>query len=85
MKYLGIWIDERLNSKTQFNSRIKLFNLAFQNLKRCGIVSNAVDTYIKLCFYKTYTRPMLYYGMDNLVMNKDQTKSMQTLESKLIK
>ncbi|RNA18795.1 hypothetical protein BpHYR1_045197 [Brachionus plicatilis] len=40
---------------------------------------------IKLCYYKTYIRPMLYYGIDNMVINKSQNKMLQTLESKLIK
>ncbi|RMZ93192.1 RNA-directed DNA polymerase from mobile element jockey-like [Brachionus plicatilis] len=85
MKYLGVWIDERLKSKLQFDCRIKSFNMAFYNLKRCGITCGITTTEIKMCYYKTYTRPLLYYGLDNLVLNKTQIKKLQNLESSLVK
>ncbi|RNA10533.1 hypothetical protein BpHYR1_045631 [Brachionus plicatilis] len=53
MKYLGVWIDERLKSKLQFDCRIKSFNMAFYNLKRCGIICGITTTEIKMCYYKT--------------------------------
>ncbi|CAF0974992.1 unnamed protein product [Brachionus calyciflorus] len=85
MKYLGMWIDETFNSREHLKSRIKLFNMGSQRLKQCGITSDCTSSEVKLCFYKTYIRPALYYGFDNLVINKTQIKTLQTLESKLIK
>ena len=85
MKYLGMWVDETFNSKTHFSSRIKLFTLGYHSLKKCGITSDIVSTDVKLCFYKTYIRPMLYYGVENLTLNKTQLKTLQSLEGNLIK
>ncbi|RNA24890.1 hypothetical protein BpHYR1_054239 [Brachionus plicatilis] len=85
MKYLGMWIDETFNSRVHVATRIKAFIFGYQNLKRCGITSDDVTSDIKLCFYKTYIRPTLCNGLDNVILNKTQIKKKQTLESKLIK
>ncbi|RNA33338.1 hypothetical protein BpHYR1_008783 [Brachionus plicatilis] len=54
-------------------------------MKQFGIICPAMTTEVKLCFYKTYVRPILQYGMDNIVLNNEQCRSIQTLESRLIK
>ncbi|CAF0747720.1 unnamed protein product [Brachionus calyciflorus] len=85
IKYLGIWLDDKLNCKIQLKKRKKLFIYSYQQMKKCGIMCDLVNTDIKLCYYKTYIRPSLYYGLDNLNVNDTQIKSLQTLESSLIK
>ncbi|CAF0864470.1 unnamed protein product [Brachionus calyciflorus] len=88
LKYLGVWIDGNITSKTHLNKRIPSFTIAFHQLKKCGIINKNVTTEIKLCFYirnKTYTRPLLYYGIENQVLNKTQLITLQRLESSFIK
>ena len=85
IKYLGVWLDEQINFKIQLKKRKRLFTYSYQQMKKCGIMCDLISTEIKLCYYKTYIRPCLYYGLDNLNINETQIKSLQILESTLIK
>ena len=76
---------ETFNSKTHLSSRIKLFTFGYQRIKKCGVTSDSVSTDVKLCFSKTYIRPMVYYAVENLTLNKTQLKTLQSLEGSLIK
>ena len=40
---------------------------------------------MKVFRYKTYARPVLYYGLENMALNKGESKNLQTAESSIIK
>ena len=62
-----------------------MFTISYHDMNQCGIRSDALDSKVKLCYYKTYIRPLLYYGIENTPLNQKQINSVQTLESNLVK
>ena len=85
IKYLGVWIDSKLNNTSQLEVRRKKANGAFFGLKKVGILSSHLDVHVKSLLFKAYSRPILYYGMENMVLNKTEAKTIQSLEGILVK
>ncbi|CAF0803697.1 unnamed protein product, partial [Brachionus calyciflorus] len=85
IKYLGVYLDEKLDERLNLNKRKNAYLCGFNKFKRLGIQDLNVSTEIKLYYYKTYIRPLLFYGFEVIRLNKTQTKKLQILESNLIK
>ncbi|CAF0780153.1 unnamed protein product [Brachionus calyciflorus] len=85
IKYLGVYLDEKLDERLNLNKRKNAYLCGFNKFKRLGIQDLNVSTEIKLYYYKTYIRPLLFYGFEVIRLNINQTKSLQVLESNLIK
>ena len=54
-------------------------------LKRCGYASKNTISEIKINQYKTYIRSTLLYGSENSLLNKQQIKDLQIIESTIVK
>ncbi|CAF1093555.1 unnamed protein product, partial [Brachionus calyciflorus] len=85
IKYLGIFLDERLNEKINLTKRKNSYLIGFNKFKRLGIQDVNVSSEVKLFYYKTYIRPLLYYGIEVMRLSDSQVKKVQTLESNMIK
>ena len=85
IKYLGVWIDTKLRNTIQLEARRIKANGAFFGLKKVGIMSRNLDVHVKSLLFKSYSRPILYYGMENMVLNKAEAKHIQSLEGILVK
>jgi hypothetical protein len=44
-----------------------------------------MDPKIKTSLYKCYTRPVLFYGSENIIYRKNEIKKLQTMEATLVK
>jgi hypothetical protein len=85
MKYLGMHYNYKLDNSDHLNkTRGGTFG-AINKIKTLGMESNLTSTELKTCLYKTYCRPLLYYGTENLVFNENENKMIQTTEGNIIK
>lgn len=85
MKYLGVWLDNKLNSSLHLDKmRINMIKSMY-NLNMIGLSSLKMNYETKSTLYKTFMRPILYYGIENLKISKTQTQKLQTAEGNLIK
>jgi hypothetical protein len=58
---------------------------AIHLLKTHGLNSRLMHPYLKAQLFKTYIRPILYYGLENISLNIGETKKLQRTESTLFK
>ena len=84
VKYLGNLICESLKNVKHVSARIAKAVSVSLKLKKQGLLKGATaKTMVQL--HKTYIRPVLYYGLDSIVMTKDNMASIRKFESKSIK
>lgn len=70
-KYLGLILSDKLTNKDHLNSRrLNTYAVPYK-LKHYILSSNHFTPKTKIFFYcKTYCRPILYYGLERLSINK---------------
>ena len=85
IKYLGVHLDNKLNSLNHFQAKKKSALMKMRKLKKCGYDSKVLNTEVKTNQFETCIRPVLSYGLENISMNKSSIKELQTLESMIIK
>ena len=85
IEYLGVWIDSKLKAHTQIEEKKESITNAFNALRRVGITDKEAKVRLKTFLFKVYCRPILYYGVENLTLQKKDVKSIQTVEATLIK
>ena len=71
MRYLGQQINENLTNVDHLNKRKQLAYSALLKLRVSGLISVNNHPNMKAQLYKTYIRPVLMYGCENLCLNKD--------------
>ena len=85
MRYLGAIIDENLSNKAHLKQRNQSLMNKLSQINKMGFNEINLDTDIKTLIFKTYLRPILHYGLENLVLNATEKKKLQIIESTLIK
>ncbi len=83
--YLGVEISEDLKNNLHLEKRRSKSLAAFFILRELGLTSKCISIKMKAQMYKTFIRPVLYYGLENLDLNKNERDGLQRLESNLIK
>jgi hypothetical protein len=78
IKYLGVWLDSQMRSDEQIAEKKLSTIRAFNALRKVGIASREMSASIKTFLLKVYCRPILYYGAQNLILNKRDIKAMQS-------
>lgn len=85
MKYLGMFYDNKLSNKDHLNKKRTATFAAINKIQSLGIEKKITTSKMKSCLYKTYCRPILYYGLENLKLTEIEIKKLQTTESNIIK
>ena len=85
MKYLGMFYTRKIDNKYHLNKKSSATFNAMNRIKDLGIDSNLISTEMKASLYKTYCRPILYYGIENLMMTEIEKKKLQTTEANIVK
>lgn len=85
IKYLGIQVNEKLHTKAHLDIRIKSTIIRYNEMEKCGLESDILESEIKTLYYKTFIRPILYHGLDILNLSKMHMRSIQILESTMVK
>ncbi|RNA41230.1 RNA-directed DNA polymerase from mobile element jockey-like [Brachionus plicatilis] len=72
LKYLGVWVDGKHYSKEHLRERRLSTWRAFYLLKtNLDICSKDISPKLKAHLFKTYVRPIMYYGLENCTINKN--------------
>ena len=58
---------------------------ALAKINKLGFNENKLDNEVKTLIFKTYIRPILHYGLDNIVLNHSERRKLQVIESIIIK
>jgi exonuclease III len=83
--YLGIEVSDDLKNTLHLEKRRSKALAAFFILKELGLTSGCISIKFKAQMYKTYVRPVLYYGLENINLNQTEKGRLQRIESNLIK
>jgi len=84
IKYLGNIINSALNNTDHINNRIRLAAADMFKLNECGY-DESLDAFTIIQLYKTYSRPALVYGIENLNLNIGETDRITNFEKQVIK
>ena len=85
MKYLGVYITETLNDKTHLANKQIATQRSSYKIKSVGLQSSKVAGYIKSHMFKVYCRPVMYYGIENLNVNKGDVSKIERNENLIIR
>ena len=58
---------------------------ALTRTKRLGFVSCVINANLKANMYKTYIRPTVLYGCENMIINGGEIKDYAKIESNIVK
>jgi hypothetical protein len=83
-KYLGIMINDKMSNTDHINKRLKGTFARIRNLED-ALDLNQSPSIMKTFIYNTYARPILYYGLETLVLNKTEKIKIKKTESGIIK
>jgi hypothetical protein len=85
IKYLGVWLDGSIKAAEQIDEKVINAISAFNSMRKVGIADKETSAVLKSFLYKVYCRPILYYGVENLKLIKNDEKKIQSTEATLIK
>ena len=84
LKYLGSYIQNNTKNSSQILARIKSSTIAILKIKDIGFDNNT-NPFIIAQLYKTYIRPLLTYGLENLSLFENELDRLDTFECNTIK
>ena len=85
VKYLGSELADNYSNKQHIQKRkIAVFS-SLGNLISSGIINEQMDVFIKMSLFKTYLKPLLYYGIELLDINGSEKSELKRIEGNLIK
>lgn len=84
VKYLGIYLNEKMNNTTHLEKKRIATQIAMAKLKK-SLINKSTDPEIKVQLYKTFCRPVLYYGLESLSLTVTEKKNLQKVESNILK
>jgi hypothetical protein len=83
-KYLGIYITSDFGSKVHVNKKRLAMLISLNKLKK-SVLKCSKSVSMKIQIYKTFCRPILYYGTEVLNLTQKQQNDIQTTESNALK
>lgn len=83
-KYLGTIITYDNNITTEINARIYIANKSYYGLKK-QLQSHFLSKKTKCKLYKTLITPVLTYGAESWVLNKDNIERLMIFERKVLR
>ena len=84
MKYLVNFLNNILSNRVHLSNRIKLAAADMFKLNEAGY-DEKLDAFTATQLYKTYGRPTLLYGVENLNLNSGEIDRLTSFETSLIK
>jgi hypothetical protein len=85
MKYLGVQISEDDKNVEHINKRKRAAFTALMKLKTLGIIDRNLHPTMKGQLYKTYIRPVLFYGLENFFLTKRDRLRIKRIEGNIVK
>jgi hypothetical protein len=84
-KYLGVYLDNKLNLNQHLTEKSKSLMRATYSLFNIGLNSNYMEVDRKSYIYKTYCRPILTYGWEFVEITEKIIKKIRTDEGIILK
>ena len=85
MKYLGVEISDDFRNESHIAKRKQSLYVSVNKLNQSGLNTDNISPMAKAQLYKTFLRPVLMYGLENLKLNKTQLNELRRMEGKTIK
>ena len=84
VKYLGITINERMSNIDHLTKRKQGTMARLKDIEEI-FGQNIILPHLKIFLYKAYARPILFYGLEAIKLNKTEINNIQTIESSIVK
>ncbi|CAH2218014.1 jg27351, partial [Pararge aegeria aegeria] len=78
-KYLGTWLTEKWDSKTEIKTRIEVARSAFQRMKKV-LTSHRLNIALRKRLLHCYVWPILLYGCESWTIKEDLRKRLEAFE-----
>lgn len=78
-KYLGCWINDKLDPDEEIKTRIQLARGAFVRLKSI-LCNSQLNLHLRIKFLKCYVYPVLLYGCETWIMKVNMMNRLEALE-----
>ena len=85
IRYLGSIISDDLSNFDHISRSKRAGQSALTRIKRLGFVSCVINANLKANMYKTYIRPTVLYGCENMILNGGEMKDYAKIESNIVK
>jgi hypothetical protein len=85
MKYLGVEINSNYKNTCHIKNRKMAAHTAIAKLTNLGFTTANVNYNMRGFLYKTFVRPLLFYGLENLTLSKFKKIAMTSFERNIIK
>jgi hypothetical protein len=84
-KHLGYCLVENLKTTAHAEERIRKFISTVYSIDRLGAKTNELSPQIKIHLVKAFCRPVLNYGLENTIVNKNIMRQLKKHEGLVIK
>ena len=84
-KYLGVELMDNMSSVNHLKKRKSSAFASLSKIKSAGLISESTNLLTRIQLYKTYIRPILYYGMNMLNLNQTQMFEFKRTEGNIVK
>ena len=81
----GFELSDDLTHKKHIEKRKSLTISATMKLKNLGLITNQTHPNMKAHLYKTYIRPTLVFGLENILLTKKVVNELKRFEGNLVK
>lgn len=85
IRYLGSYLSDNIRNKIHIDKKRSATYLALARLRDLGFDSTHTNCDVKGSLYKIYLRPILYYGIENCLLNNSELKTLKSIEGNTIK
>jgi len=85
MRYLGSWLNDKLNANTHIEKKYSAAFAALKRIKKLGFNSVHTDCKLKGTMYKIYVRTAALYGIETFTLTENNSNKIAKLETKIIK
>ena len=85
VKYLGVQLSDDYKNQEHLNKRKTAVQTSYANLISTGVINDQMDIYTKMCMFKIYLKPLLFYGCEVLDLSPQEVNELKRIEGNMIK
>ena len=85
LKYLGSFVKQACNLKTEITASIQATSQAFYSLKQRVFGNHDLSANTKISVYKQYLLPILLYGSKTWTLYSQEVKQLRTIQQRYLR
>ena len=85
VKYLGNELADNYSNKQHIEKRKTIANASLANLMSTGVINQQMNIQTKMRMFKTYLKPLLFYGIELADLNQGEISELKRIEGNTIK